>query len=328
MKKIITLALCFGLLMAAPALAVSLSPDAAGTIPVSYAEVIGGEVVYGGVPTAFSPDSLDRILRAHGLELTADKVPSVPFTYAQVKGGEIVFHKNPTAYSPRQYHEIFTAYGLTLSEETAERMTGPTGPVSYFEMKGGEIIFGEQPTAYSGETLSMILSAYEKPMAEMAQAQPTPEPMPEPEPEPDVVIVEPRPAEEPDTGYDCPGTPAGANIDERGCWVLEADYLFDFDKAVVKPQYYAMLDDVANVMRQNPGMRLELQGHTDSIGTEAYNMGLSRRRAEAVRNYLVRQGISASRLSTVGYGETRPVATNATPEGRAQNRRVELNPMW
>jgi OOP family OmpA-OmpF porin len=327
MKKIITLALCFGLLMAAPALAVSLSPDAPGTIPASFAEIIGGEVVYGGVPTAFSPDSLDRILVAHGLELTEDKVPSVPFTYAEVKGGEIVFHTNPTAYSPKQYHDIFTAYGLTLSPEAAERMkSGPNAPVSYVEMKGGEMVFGSQPTAYSGETLSQILAAYEKPMGQMAEAEPTPEPMPEPEP--DVVVVEPRATEEAPAGYECPGTPAGANIDERGCWVLEADYLFDFDKAVVKPQYYAMLDDVANVMQQNPGMRLELQGHTDSIGTEAYNMGLSRRRANAVRDYLVRQGISTGRLSAVGYGETRPVATNATPEGRQQNRRVELNPMW
>lgn len=327
MKKIITLALCFGLLMAAPALAVSLSPDAPGTIPASFAEIIGGEVVYGGVPTAFSPDSLDRILVAHGLELTADQVPSVPFTYAEVKGGEIVFHTNPTAYSPKQYHDIFTAYGLTLSPESAERMkSGPNAPVSYVEMKGGEMVFGSQPTAYSGETLAQILSAYEGPMAEMAAAEPTPEPMPEPEP--DVVVVEPRATEEAPAGYECPGTPAGANIDERGCWVLEADYLFDFDKAVVKPQYFAMLDDVANVMEQNPGMRLELQGHTDSIGTEAYNMDLSRRRANAVRDYLVRQGISTGRLSTVGYGETRPVATNATPEGRQQNRRVELNPMW
>lgn len=324
MKKIITLAMCFGLLMAGPAMAVSLSPDAAGTVPASFAEVKGGEVVYGGAPTAFSPDSLDRIMRAYGLELTADKVAGVPASYATVEGGEVVFGGNPTAFSPAEYHNIFTAYGLTLSPEAVE---GMTGPVEYASVEGGEIVFGQDPTAYSGETFSQVLAAYEKPMAEMAQVEP--EPMPEPTPEPDVEIVEPRePEPVEDEGYTCPGTPAGANIDERGCWVLEADYLFDFDKAVVKPQYYAMLDDVADVMMQNPGMRLELQGHTDSIGTEAYNMDLSKRRANAVMNYLVRQGVSANRLSTVGYGETRPVASNATREGRAQNRRVELNPMW
>lgn len=321
MKKIITLTLCIGLLMAAPALAVSLTPDTAGTVPASFAKVMGGDVVYGGSPTAFSPDSLDRILRAYGLELAADQAANVPASYASVKGGDVVFGKKATAYSPADYHAIFTAYGLTLSPEAAAQMSGPVG---YASVKGGEIVFGNNPTAYSGETLSQILAAYEKPMGEMAQVEPTPEPMPEP----DVVVVEPRATEPEPMGTDCPGTPAGANIDERGCWVLEADYLFDFDKAVVKPQYYAMLDDVADVMVQNPGMRLELQGHTDSIGTEAYNMDLSRRRANAVRNYLAKAGIAANRLSTVGYGETRPAASNATAEGRSKNRRVELNPIW
>lgn len=324
MKKIIALTLCFGLLMAAPAAAVSLSPDAAGSLPASFARVRGGEVVYGAAPTAFSPDSLDRIMRAYGLELSPGAVAEVPASYARVQGGEVVFGKNPTAYSPADYHSIFTAYGLTLSAAAAEAMTEPAG---YASVRGGEIVFGNTATAYSGEALSRILAAYEKPGAPAVVTPaptPTPMPMPTPTPERDVVVVEPQP----EPGYVCPGTPAGANIDERGCWVLEADYLFDFDKAVVKSQYYGMLNDVATVLRQNPGLRLEIQGHTCTIGAADYNMGLSRRRANAVRDYLVRQGISANRLSTVGYGQTRPAATNATREGRSKNRRVELNPLW
>jgi len=78
----------------------------------------------------------------------------------------------------------------------------------------------------------------------------------------------------------------------------------------------------------NPTLRVLLEGHTDSIGAEAYNQGLSERRAKAVMQYLIKGGVDSARLSTVGYGESRPIAPNNTKEGRAKNRRVELTPQW
>lgn len=100
--------------------------------------------------------------------------------------------------------------------------------------------------------------------------------------------------------------------------------LFDFDKAVLKPEGQRQLAAVVQELKENPTLNAEIVGHTDSVGTDAYNDGLSKRRAEAVRNYLVAQGIAASRLSVAWKGEREPIAPNTTAEGRAQNRRVEV----
>lgn len=99
---------------------------------------------------------------------------------------------------------------------------------------------------------------------------------------------------------------------------------FDFDKSNIRPDARPILDAAIDVLKQEPGVNVSVQGYTDSIGTESYNQALSQRRAESVTRYLVAGGISAARLTAVGYGETHPVATNATADGRAQNRRVEL----
>ena len=99
---------------------------------------------------------------------------------------------------------------------------------------------------------------------------------------------------------------------------------FDFDKDVVKPQYHNDIEKVANFLKAYPKTTGELEGHTDSIGSEEYNQGLSERRADAVRDYLTSKGVRASRLTSRGYGESRPIASNDTEEGRAENRRVEM----
>jgi len=101
---------------------------------------------------------------------------------------------------------------------------------------------------------------------------------------------------------------------------------FDFDKATLKPEGKKMVDEGVRVMKDSPTMKVSVEGHTDSIGTDAYNQRLSERRANSVRDYMVTQGIDASRISTVGYGKTKPVADNKTAEGRAENRRVEIIP--
>ena len=101
---------------------------------------------------------------------------------------------------------------------------------------------------------------------------------------------------------------------------------FDFNKATIKPDGKKILDGAIKTLKDNPNTRVTIEGHTDSVGSDAYNQKLSERRAESVKDYLVSGGISASRLSTVGYGESKPIASNATEAGRAENRRVDLMP--
>ncbi len=99
---------------------------------------------------------------------------------------------------------------------------------------------------------------------------------------------------------------------------------FDFNSAALTPDGMAKLDNAAKVMTENPTLVVGVEGHTDSVGSDAYNQGLSERRAQSAVSYLVSKGIDASRLQPTGYGESKPVATNDTAEGRAQNRRVDL----
>lgn len=121
----------------------------------------------------------------------------------------------------------------------------------------------------------------------------------------------------------CPDTPKGAHVDATGCWVYRG-VLFDTDKSTIKPEFVPMLNNAVKVMEENPGLTVRIEGHTDSRASEAYNQKLSERRAAAVKEYLVTHGVAASRMETIGYGEMRPWDTNATPEGRYQNRRVEF----
>ena len=100
--------------------------------------------------------------------------------------------------------------------------------------------------------------------------------------------------------------------------------LFAFSKSDIGDSAKQNLNKLVTALNDYPNTNIEIQGHTDSRGTDEYNMGLSQRRANAVRDYLVAQGISASRLTTRGFGESAPAYSNDTPEGMAQNRRVEF----
>ncbi|MDR2613455.1 MAG: OmpA family protein [Deltaproteobacteria bacterium] len=123
----------------------------------------------------------------------------------------------------------------------------------------------------------------------------------------------------------CPNTPLGAPVDERGCWVVAYATFFDFDRDVVKREFIPHLQQAARILSNNPGLPVTLVGHTDSRGTDEYNMDLGYRRAEAVRRHLVRYGVSADRLSVLSSGESEPIDTNGTARGRARNRRVEIH---
>jgi OOP family OmpA-OmpF porin len=149
---------------------------------------------------------------------------------------------------------------------------------------------------------------------------------PKPAPVEKVVILDSDGDGVPDNLDKCPGTPKGAKVNADGCWVI-ANVLFDFDKSNIKPQFSHLLDEVAVVFQNNPGLRAQIEGHTDSIGTEAYNLKLSMRRANAVIDYLVRKGVGKHRLSAEGFGFSQPIATNETAEGRALNRRVQIVPV-
>jgi len=99
---------------------------------------------------------------------------------------------------------------------------------------------------------------------------------------------------------------------------------FAFDKSALKPGAIPVLDNVVNIMNDNPSLEVYVDGYTDAIGSRAYNLGLSKRRADAVKAYLVDNGVSSSRITTRGFGMDNPVASNATEAGRAENRRAEI----
>ncbi len=131
----------------------------------------------------------------------------------------------------------------------------------------------------------------------------------------------------------CPDTPAGQQVDARGCPVLFEEgrrelvlegVNFEVNSAELTASARGILDRVAESLVANPEVRVEVAGHTDKTGARAYNLTLSQRRAESVRNYLIQRGVAAGQVAARGYGPDNPIATNATRAGRAQNRRVEL----
>jgi OmpA-OmpF porin, OOP family len=149
------------------------------------------------------------------------------------------------------------------------------------------------------------------------QEAPAPAPAPAPTPAP-----APAPSAKPAPAAPKPEAAKPKPVAEK--ITFAADVLFDFDKSVVKPDGRSKLDDLANKIR---GINLEVViaiGHADSVGSDAYNQALSVRRAEAVKAYLQSKGVEGNRVYTEGKGEKQPVADNKTADGRAKNRRSEI----
>jgi len=170
--------------------------------------------------------------------------------------------------------------------------------------RGAGIAIGAAAGAVIGGLIGYWLAADEAP----AVAQPAPAPAARPAP------PSPSPA---------PSAAASKKIVLRGI-------NFDFDKANIKREFVPVLDEAAQILKDNSSVQVTIEGYTDSKGTDAYNLKLSDRRAAAVKHYLVSKGVAADRLTTVGKGEADPVAPNTkpdgkdNPEGRAMNRRAEL----
>jgi len=124
----------------------------------------------------------------------------------------------------------------------------------------------------------------------------------------------------------CPNTPKGEKVDSHGCpEIVNLHINFNNDKATILPSATAQLDKFAAFLKRNQDYSAKIVGFTDSKGSAKYNQKLSEKRANAVMQALIKRGVSASQLSAIGMGELNPVATNATAEGRAQNRRIEAD---
>jgi|GEM_PF-1386585 len=337
MKKIMVMTLCviFALGVSTASFAIEFSASQADKVPSSYAKVKGDKVVFGKKPTAYSPGTLNRILNAYGVFLQAGDIGGIQaVSYASVKDGKPVFGTKATAYSPNVLHSILTAYGNDNGKLyiTVDAINALSDPPNYAKIKNGKPVFGTKATAYSPEEWNMLMGAYQLPEPGAPQPPPvvtedtpvTPTPV-----TPTPIVEGPCPDEDRDGVCDdvdqCPGTPVGALVDRRGCWIVQ-NLLFDFDKAIIKRQYYGDLDRVVEVLRGNPSMRVEIQGHTCNLGSKKYNKRLSDRRAKAVRDYFLKRGVNPSRLTWMGYGEARPAFPNTNRENRRMNRRVELTP--
>jgi OOP family OmpA-OmpF porin len=183
-------------------------------------------------------------------------------------------------------------------------------------------------------------------------AEPEPAPVVAPPPPPPEVVAPVAPADSDGDGVadeldQCPGTPAGVKVNDVGCplpacktpepgqpvtlegcaagdVIVLRGVNFEFDKSRLTANARGILDGVGDSLIKAPDIKVELGGHTDGKGTDEYNQRLSERRAESVRQYLVGKGVEPTRMTAVGYGESRPVADNETEEGRELNRRVEL----
>lgn len=167
------------------------------------------------------------------------------------------------------------------------------------------------------------------PPAPVAAPAPAPAPVAAPPPPPAPPAPPPPPPADddkdgvPNAADRCPRTPAGDKVDAVGCGLnLALEVQFETNSANIKPDSTGELDAFAQFMKDVPSVKGELQGHTDSVGKDAYNLSLSQRRAESVKAYIVAKGVDAARINAKGYGETKPIADNKTVEGKAANRRV------
>jgi outer membrane protein OmpA-like peptidoglycan-associated protein len=299
MKKLLFCALV--MLLAVPAMAIE-PPD--GVTPD-----------WRGTNTAYTAREFNSVLEMYDISLSPEAAQTVPSDYAVASGDSVSFKNNSMAFTPAQYHEILTAYGLEINPQIVEETMGW---LNYATASGDSVSFGGTPTAYNADEWKVILYAYGLPTMAVEEVVVV-------EPTTTVVIL--------DTDGDgivdqidvCPGTPAGIEVDERGCWSTPAVVLFDFDSAVIRDAHKPVLAESKVIFDAYPEMSVTIIGHTCDIGPAEYNQGLSERRANAVRNFLVNEvGIAADRLTAEGKGEMDPAYPNDSKVNREKNRRVDF----
>jgi OOP family OmpA-OmpF porin len=175
--------------------------------------------------------------------------------------------------------------------------------------------------------------AFGPPHAAPTVAAPAPAATPPAPPPPPVATYKPTVIDSdgdgvPDDRDQCPNTPHGTAVDAVGCpltgSITLAGVHFDNNSARLTPESSAVLDPLATSLRAHPRLRLQVQGHTDAVGSAPYNLKLSQARAAAVEEYLVARGVPSAELTAKGFGKTQPIADNNTATGRAQNRRVVM----
>ncbi len=228
--------------------------------------------------------------------------------------------------------------GIDLNEIDDTTLSAGVG--LEYEFGNGFVIRGEYE--YYAEDAQMASINVLKRMggeAPIVIPAPAPEPVVVPPPAPAPAVI-PAPSVKvefsiPDTDGDgvndirdaCPNTPAGAEVDEVGCAKFQGvlkGVNFEYNSSRLTPRARAILEEVAAELKNYPNVKVQVEAHTDSKGSSGYNLWLSKARAQSVIDFLVSRGISARRLIPIGFGETKPIASNKTDAGRALNRRVEF----
>ncbi len=218
-----------------------------------------------------------------------------------------------SACVPPEFDETEAAIGRAERSSGAKSCPGKITGAKELARQGAEAY-------WAGRTEEgMRLLAEARQMAQAGeQCQPLPPPpSPAAKPTPPPPSPPPPPAPKPEPSPPAPPPPPKKEISLKRVY-------FDFNKSTLTRKAKASLNETAKTLKENPKVGVELAGYTDGTGTEVYNKGLSDRRSKVVFDYLVSKGIAASRMRVVGYGESDPVASNKTEEGRAKNRRVEL----
>jgi OOP family OmpA-OmpF porin len=266
----------------------------------------------------------------YGAEVIFHLLPNqalVPFLAAGVGGAHYsygVFEEDPD-YENNPRHDKLTfsfGYGLKwfLSDWFALRLDiRDVMPID--RLHNNMLVSLGLNFAFGGakKTTASSVSAAEPVVEEAAKPQAAAAPVVE-EARPAVAAAAPAVVEE--VVKPQPKTQVKEEVDEMGRATLKV--LFDFNKDTIKKNYTKDIDHMAGVMKEHSDLKLTIEGHTDNVGNAAYNKKLSQKRAEAVKNYMVKKGgIDAGRLNAVGYGQEKPVASNKTNAGRAKNRRVE-----
>lgn len=248
-------------------------------------------------------------------------------------------------YSPLA-KETLGGFNWLLEAGVGKLMTEAEKNIKVKEVQGVQVFLGTGVEYAFNHSVSARLMAesYDKDAAlvtlGLSYAPHTAKPVIEPPPpvvvpEPVVVVQAPEPAPNPDLDGDgitndkdcCPNTAYGLEVNGYGCPVLNQSLQninFEYKSTALTAESKIILNSIVESMQSYSTASVELGAHTDSVGSDRYNQKLSQQRAQSTMDYLISQGISASRLTAQGYGEINPIASNDTDEGRAQNRRVEI----